>query len=132
MRFHKRFCKAADGASALEFALVAPVFLAMVFGTIQMGIAFYYAGSVQFALEKTARILMVDQEMSEGELQAAFANELSTYTDQTIDVSYTVDSSGDVPIGQFAATYAHEVVIPFVPAFDVTFNIVTKVPLAND
>jgi Flp pilus assembly protein TadG len=129
MRFWKSFAASTEGASALEFALIAPAFFAMLFGSIQMGIAFYYAGSVQFALEKAARITMVDQDMSEGEVQAAFANELSAFTDQDIAMTYTVDSSGDVPIGELAATYAHEVIIPFVPSFDVTFNVVTKVPL---
>jgi Flp pilus assembly protein TadG len=132
MRFLKRFTAATGGASALEFALVAPVFFAMLFGTIQVGLGYYYAGSVQFALERTARITMVDQDMSEGEVQAAFATELAAFTDQDVDVTYTVDSSGDVPIGQFAATYAHEVIIPFVPSFDITFNVVTKVPLTPE
>lgn len=132
MRFLKRFAVSTGGASALEFALIAPVFFAMLFGTIQMGIAYYYAGSVQFALERTARITMVDQDMSEGEVQAAFANELATFTDQEVDVSYTVDDSGDVPIGQFAAAYAHEVIIPFVPTFTVSFDIQTRVPLTPE
>jgi Flp pilus assembly protein TadG len=129
MRFWKRFATATDGASALEFALVAPVFFAMLFGTIQMGIAYYYAGSVQFALEKTARLTMVNQDMSAGQVQAAFANELATYTDEDVDISYTVDNSGAVPIAEFSATYTREIIIPFVPSFDVSFDVETRVPL---
>jgi len=132
MRFLKRFAASIEGASALEFALIAPAFFAMLFGTIQMGIGYYYAGSVQFALERTARITMVDQDMSEGEVQAAFANELSTFTDQDVDISYTVDDSGDVPIGEFSATYTHEVIIPFVPAFTLSFDVETRVPLTPE
>jgi len=128
MRSWKRFFSATSGASALEFALVLPVFAAMMFGSIQMGLAYYHAGSVQYALERTARIAMVDQDMSTGEVQSAFQNELSTFTDQDIELSYTIDSSGAVPIAALSATYQHEFVIPFVPSFTIDFPVESRVP----
>lgn len=124
-----RFRTANDGASALEFALILPVFASMLFGTIQMALAYHTAGSVQFALERTARITMVDQDMSGAEVQAAFADQLETFTDLDIPINYVVDSTGDVPIAIFTASYTHEFIIPFVPAFDLTFPIETRVPL---
>lgn len=129
MRTMKRFWKTTGGASALEFALVLPVFATMLFGTIQMGLAYYFAGSVQYALERTARLTMVEQDMSASQVQTAFSNELATFTDQDIDVNYVVDSSGDVPIAQLTANYQHDFVIPFAPAFSVTFTAETRVPL---
>lgn len=129
MRKLKRLLRNDGGASALEFALVLPVFAAMMFGTIQMGIAFYYAGSVQYALERTARLTMVEQDMSSGQVQTAFDNELSTFTNENIIVNYAVDDSGDVPIAQFTAAYVHEFIIPFVPTFSITFDAETRVPL---
>jgi|CXWL01.1.fsa_nt_gi Flp pilus assembly pilin Flp len=127
--FWNRFRKANGGASALEFALILPVFASMLFGTIQMGLAYYTAGSVQFALERTARITMVDQDMSGAQVQAAFDDQLSTFTDEDIGINYTVDSSGDIPIAIFAASYTHHFIIPFVPTFDITFPVETRVPL---
>lgn len=127
--FLTRFRHACGGASALEFALILPVFAAMLFGTVQMGLAYYTAGSVQFALERTARTTMVDQDMSATQVQAAFDSQLGTFTDQDISINYTVDLSGDIPIAIFSATYQHHFVIPFVPVFDVSFPIETRVPL---
>ena len=127
--FGARFCKADDGASALEFALILPVFAAMLFGTIQISLAYYTAGSVQFALERTARITMVDQDMSGTQVQAAFDAQLATLTNEDVSINYTVDSSGDIPIAIFAASYTHHFVIPFVPVFDITFPVETRVPL---
>jgi Flp pilus assembly protein TadG len=129
MRVWKRFLPAEDGAAALEFAIVCPLFAAMLFATIQMGLAFYFAGSVQFALERTARLTMVEQDMSAGEVQTAFSNELATFTDQDIAISYVVDDTGDVPIAQLTAAYVHEFIIPFVPTFSITFDVETRVPL---
>lgn len=124
-----RFCTSNDGASALEFALVFPVFASMLFGSIQMGLAYYTAGSVQHALERTARITMVDQDMSGSQVQAAFANQLAPFTDQNININYSVDTSGDIPIAIFTASYSHAFVIPFVPSFNVNFPVETRVPL---
>lgn len=128
MRFFKKFRKDQGGASALEFALVFPVFASMMFGTIQVGLAYYYAGSVQYVLERTARTRMVTS-MSASQLQAAFNTQLANYTTQSVTLNYSVDSSGDVPIATFSANYAHTFVIPFVPSFSVTFPVATKVPV---
>jgi Flp pilus assembly protein TadG len=118
------------GASALEFALVLPVFAAMLFGTIQTGMAFYYAGSIQYALERTARLTMVDQDMTAGQVQTNFDNEVGVFTDDNIIVNYSVDNSGDVPVAQLSTSYPYEVIIPFVPAFTLTFDAEARVPLA--
>ena len=124
-----RFVRSTDGASALEFALVFPLFASMMFGSIQMGLAYYTAGSVQHALERTARVTMVDQDMSGSQVQAAFADQLAPFTDQNIPINYSVDTSGDIPIAIFTATYTHAFIIPFIPAFDIVFPVETRVPL---
>jgi Flp pilus assembly protein TadG len=129
MRISRNFWRQDGGASALEFALVLPLFATMLFGTIQIGIAYYYAGSVQHALERTARLTMVDQDMSASQVQTAFDNEVSVFTDQSIVVSYSVDTSGDVPIAALSATYAYEVIVPLVPTFTLTFDAQARVPL---
>ena len=77
MRSLFKFWRDRNGASALEFAMILPVFCMMLFGSIQMGIAYYYAGTVQYALERTARVTMIDQDMSAGEVQTAFNAELA-------------------------------------------------------
>jgi Flp pilus assembly protein TadG len=130
MLFWQRFAKSEDGASALEFALVFPLFAAMLFGTIQLGLAYYFAGSVQYALERAARTRMVTV-MTSSEVQAAFDAELAPFTDDPIALSYSVDSSGDVPIATLSATFTYNVVIPFIPSFDINFPVVTKVPVTS-
>lgn len=131
MRTAMKIWRHESGASALEFALILPIFATMMFGTVQMGIAFYYAGTVQYALERTARLTMVDQDMSAGQVQSAFDNELSGFTDQEIVVTYAVDTSGDVPIAALSTTYAHEMIVPFIPAFTLNFDAEARVPLAQ-
>ena len=129
MRRWKLFSSAVGGASALEFALILPVFATLLFGTIQVGLALYFAGTVQYVLERTARMVMVDQTMSVGQAKQAFAAQLAAYTDQHITLNYAVDGSGTIPIAQLSAAYVHEFIIPFVPSFSVTFDAQERVPL---
>jgi Flp pilus assembly pilin Flp len=47
------------GATAVEFAIVAPVFLAVVFGIIQLSILAFTVASLNYAVEKGARCAAV-------------------------------------------------------------------------
>lgn len=132
MRGLSRFIREASGASAVEFALVLPIFATFLFGTIQTGMALYKANTVQFALEQTARRVMVNQAMTQSQVQAYFNGELDDIISENVTVSYAVNSTGDVPIASFAASYTHEFVIPFVPTFEVTFDAAAEVPLEPD
>lgn len=127
----RRFRKADGGASAVEFALILPVFVTMVMGTIQMGIVYYQASTVQFALEETARKVMVAPNMSSGQIQTSITQQLQTLTSQTVTVTYSLDNSGPIAIAQVSASFSIAVVIPFVPAFSIPFNAVSRIPLLS-
>ena len=128
MHFWKRFAKADDGASAVEFALVFPVFATMMFGSVQMGLAYYKAGSVQYALERTARVRMVST-LTASQMQTQFNTELAKYTDESITLNYSTAVSGGVTIATLSATYTHHFVIPLVPSFNIAFPVIAKVPV---
>lgn len=130
-RLRQLLCDTA-GASAVEFALVLPIFATFLFGTIQTGMALYKANTVQFALEQTARRVMVNQAMTQSQVQAYFNGELDDIISEAVTVTYAVNNSGDVPIASFAASYTHEFVIPFIPTFEVTFDAAAEVPLEPD
>jgi Flp pilus assembly protein TadG len=48
-----------EGTTAIEFALVAPVFIAMVIGTMALCIGLFLVGSLHFAVEDGARCASV-------------------------------------------------------------------------
>lgn len=48
-----------EGTTAVEFALVAPVFIALIFGTIGVSLAVFLIGSLHFAVEDGARCASV-------------------------------------------------------------------------
>jgi Flp pilus assembly protein TadG len=55
-----QFLRDTSAATAAEFALVLPVFILLIFGTIDTGIALSAITQMHFAAEKTARCLAVD------------------------------------------------------------------------
>jgi Flp pilus assembly protein TadG len=128
MRFWQKFCKAKDGASALEFALVFPIFASMFFGTVQIGFAYYEAGSMQYALERAARTRMVTT-LSASQMQTTFDSELAKYTKKTATLSYSEATSGGVTMATLSTNYSHTFVVPFVSSFTVAFPVTTKVPV---
>lgn len=51
-----KFC---DGATAVEFAIVAPVFFILIIGTMNLGLMLFTMGSMQYAVEDAARCASV-------------------------------------------------------------------------
>jgi Flp pilus assembly protein TadG len=127
--FTRRFSGSQGGASAVEFAMILPIFVTMVLGTIQMAIVYYQAGTVQHALEETAREVMIDPDMTLSQIETSIEARLEELTSQQVSVTYSVDTSGPVSIAQVNASFTIEVVIPFVPGFSVPFDAETHIPL---
>ena len=57
------------GATAVEFALVVPVFLAMTIGVVEMGRALWIKATMQHAVELTTRYFMVNNSATDATLQ---------------------------------------------------------------
>ena len=54
------FLRATDGATALEFALTAPIFLAMIIGSLTIGLALFAQVALQHGVEMAARCATVN------------------------------------------------------------------------
>jgi len=55
----KSICQRQEGTTAVEFAIIAPVFLLLVLGTIGLCFALFLVGSLHFAVEDGARCASV-------------------------------------------------------------------------
>jgi Flp pilus assembly protein TadG len=127
--FLSRLAVSKGGASALEFAILLPVFVMLLFGTVQLGVLFYYAGTVQHALEETAREVMVVQDMTPAQVESAIRNRLEDLTTVDVVVTYDVDSVGDASVAHVNAAFTLDIIIPFVPSFSVPMDAHTSIPV---
>ena len=70
-RFLRRLARNSDGISAIEFALVGPIVIALLVGIMQTGVVFLYQQLLQTATTQAARLIMTGQaQTSNSELGA--------------------------------------------------------------
>jgi Flp pilus assembly protein TadG len=117
-----RFRRDEGGASATEFALVAPLFLAFIYGLFQVGWALHCASSVRYALEESARSVMLDENFTSSQVEGQMRARLSDIADPEIDVAMTTETQSGMTLVHLDATYVHDIVIPFLPPYEVTFD----------
>jgi Flp pilus assembly protein TadG len=76
LRIARRFLKKNDGAAAVEFALVAAPFLALVFAILETALVFFAGQTLETAAADSARLIMTGQAQTQGFDQAKFKTEV--------------------------------------------------------
>lgn len=118
-----------DGATAVEFALLAPVLISMILFILQIGLALHKGNTVQWAVNKAARAALLNPTLDESDI-ADYVNARLDTIDPLIEVeiAYSVTTVGTATIGNISGTYFHEVAVPFLPSFTAEFDIDVSVP----
>ena len=96
-----RFGKNSEGAYAMEFALVAAPFFAIIFGIIETSMVFFKEETLQTAVSDSARLILTGQAqangMSASDFKAEVCNRVAALIDcsnVSIDVEAFADFSG--------------------------------------
>jgi len=103
------------GASAVEFAMIAPILLTFVVGLLTLGMAYYDGATIQWSLERSLRAAMIHPDVTAEDIEALMAEDLVIIGSPDIDFSYEIDNSGAVPVAIVRAAYDVPMHIPFVP-----------------
>jgi Flp pilus assembly protein TadG len=72
----RRFRRNGGGSAAVEFALVAPVFFALLFAIIETGIMFFASQELETITQESARQILTGQAQTSGLTQAQFQNNI--------------------------------------------------------
>lgn len=75
-RGRAQFLRCRDGSSAVEFALVAPLFLALTFSVLEAGYFFFIESAVEAANAKAARLIRTGQAQTNSISRDEFFNEI--------------------------------------------------------
>jgi Flp pilus assembly protein TadG len=70
----RRFGRNKKGAAAVEFALVAPMFFAVLFAIIEMALVFFASQILETVTQDTSRLIMTGQAQNAAFTQAQFKN----------------------------------------------------------
>jgi Flp pilus assembly protein TadG len=75
-RCKRAFLRSENGATAVEFGLVAAPFIALLMGTIQTFLVFFAGQQLQTIVTQTSRLILTGQAQNQGLSQSAFAQKL--------------------------------------------------------
>ena len=125
------------GATAVEFALVAPVFLVMTLGVVEVGRVLWIKATMQHAAEQTTRYFMVNNADCTSDLATCLTT-LQTYATSRLGESGMVTSDFTVAAAettissttymQVSVTYTFTPIIEIVQFSDVSLSAVARVP----
>ncbi|MEQ8665983.1 MAG: pilus assembly protein [Rhodospirillales bacterium] len=126
-----RFIRSLRGATAVEFALVAPIFLIMVLGCIDVSRALWIKATMQHAVEQTARYAVVNTGASTSDLETFATAEIAAagFSDAGVTFTASTDTTGGVQFVTVSASYPFSVGVGLIPLSDMTLLAMSRVPL---
>ncbi len=123
-----------SGSVAVEFAFVAPVFFAMMFGIYETGQVLWTQSQIGFHVDRAARIASVDPGgVSNSEIEAEIELQLSRLASGDLSVTVTrTMGAGEAPdIVRVVTSYVHTPITPFFPVNNLTLSHTAEFPLIN-
>jgi len=116
------------GASAVEFAIVAPIFLIMMFGIIEFGRAFWIKSTLQFAVEEAGRYNMVYTSKTTAEIQAYAEGKLPASLSGAT-VTATEETTGVDEFMSITASFQFNSLVPLLQIPTITLQAKARVPI---
>lgn len=118
------------GTSALEFALVFPILMAMLIGTVEFGRAYWTRSTLQTAAEDAGRYAMTRSGLSDGQIESYLRSRTGHVDPTLVTVAVaTVVDSGVTFVTITASTAFGFSSFLNLPA--ITLRASTRVPLAT-
>lgn len=130
--FADRLGREKRGATAVEFAMVAPLFLLLATGGMEVSIAIYKGSSVQWAIEKAARTAMITPAIDQAGFQELVDGNLAAMgVAAEVDVAYSKETGSEIVLARAQATYVHTMRPILLPEIDVSFESDVSFPQAS-
>jgi Flp pilus assembly protein TadG len=120
-----------QGAVAVEFALVSSAFFALLIGLCYLGVMLFNNMSLQWAVEKAARVAEINAAATQSDIQTAVNSYLSSVGLPNATVAYSSSVSNGVTTGTITASYSQSYTLPMISTFNINFSSNLSVPLAS-
>ncbi|MGX9142839.1 TadE/TadG family type IV pilus assembly protein [Mesorhizobium sp. 128a] len=129
-RIGSRWRRDCSGAAGLEFALVAPVLVMLLFGIFAFGWAMNAVSTVRYTLETSSRALQLNNTLSQSDIQAIATQKLVKLGLKNVVVTIATDpASGGFKMAHLTASYAFVIAFPYFDQFPINYSTTVTVPL---
>jgi len=119
------------GATAVEFAIIANVFIVFVMIIAYFGIMLFNTASLDWAVNDAVRIASVDSTADQTAISNAINARLSSFGLSNATVTYSVGMVNSIQTGHIQASYVQTYSIPFLKTFDMTYSSQAYVPVGS-
>ena len=121
-----------SGGAGIEFALVAPLLIMLLFGIFAFGWSMNNVSSVRYALEASARSLQLNNTLTQSDIQAVATQKLQALGLQNVNVTITTDpASGGFRMAHVNASYAFVISFPYFSDYPINYTTSVTVPLVG-
>ncbi|SDA42541.1 TadE/TadG family type IV pilus assembly protein [Mesorhizobium qingshengii] len=121
-----------SGGAGLEFALIAPFLVMLLFGIFAFGWSMNSVSSVRYTLETTSRALQLHNTLTQTEIQSIATQKLQAMGLKDVNVTIVIDPvSGGFRMAHLTATYAFVIDFPYFSAFPINYATTVTVPLVG-
>lgn len=119
-----------SGGAALEFALIAPILVMLLFGIFAFGWSLNAESSVRYTLETSARALQMKNSLTQSQIQAIATQKLLTLGLKDVVVTVAIDpASGGFRMAHLTADYAYVIAFPYFDQYPINYSTTVTVPL---
>jgi len=128
----RAFAGNASGGAAIEFALIVPFLIMLLFGIFAFGWSMNNVSSVRYALEASARSLQLNNTLTQSDIQAVATQKLQALGLQNVNVTITTDpASGGFRMAHVNASYAFVISFPYFSDYPINYTTSVTVPLVG-
>ncbi|WP_244571341.1 TadE/TadG family type IV pilus assembly protein [Mesorhizobium carmichaelinearum] len=116
----------------MEFALIAPFLIMLLFGIFAFGWSMNAVSSVRYTLETSSRSLQLQNTLTQADIQAIATQKLLALGLKDANVTIAIDPvSGGFRMAHLTATYALVIDFPYFSAFPINYATTVTVPLVG-
>lgn len=131
-RMIKKFGADRGGSPALEFALIAPLFFAAVFGTFELGRGLYERSRFEAAAAIATRTLSLDPDATESAIKDAIYAKLDAYDPDDLNITITDKPIDGQPFKQIDISHEFKFLVSFSHHYDsVTLTTTRYAPMGT-
>ena len=125
----RRLTRNEDGGPAIEFAIIAPIFIAVCLGVISLGYAFQVRNEMAHAVDAGIRQVMMDPTITDADLTTAIKDAFQESDPANLTVTLTNSTIAGIDYRAIAVSYPFtRIVIPGLPD-NMTLALSRRTPL---